>query len=198
MQAAGLPTAESQAKIKKWSEIQADFLGQTGLKRQYGREEIPRIAKSLTKEEKKSIYDYVSAESYIVNEKLRNGKVLTNEETALTMHLDSALAKLPRYKGNLSRSLYFISNDAAEQFISAYEVGTTVTYREYISTTRGETYNPEGQVQIYIEKAKKGRDLAGFNDAEQEVLYERGATFFVDDVVRQKDKCFILLREYDE
>ncbi len=46
MQAAGLPTAESQAKIKKWSEIQSDFLGQTGLKRQYGREEIPKALKN--------------------------------------------------------------------------------------------------------------------------------------------------------
>lgn len=54
MQAAGLPTAESQAKIKKWSEIQADFLGQTGLKRQYGREEIPKIAKETLAKNKEN------------------------------------------------------------------------------------------------------------------------------------------------
>ena len=47
MQAAELPTEESQAKIKKWEEIQADFLSQTGLKRQVARENVPKtVAKS--------------------------------------------------------------------------------------------------------------------------------------------------------
>lgn len=40
MKAAGLDTGESAAKVKHWSEIQADFISQTGLKRQYGREEV--------------------------------------------------------------------------------------------------------------------------------------------------------------
>lgn len=43
MEAAGLSPERANAKLKKWGEIQADFLGQTGLKRQYGREEIPKI-----------------------------------------------------------------------------------------------------------------------------------------------------------
>lgn len=42
MKAAGLGTDESAAKIKYWGEVQADFIGQTGLKRQYGREEVPK------------------------------------------------------------------------------------------------------------------------------------------------------------
>ena len=47
MQAAELPTEESQAKIKKWEEIQADFLSQTGLKRQIARENVPKTEEKV-------------------------------------------------------------------------------------------------------------------------------------------------------
>lgn len=40
MQAAGLDTSESAAKIRSWQERQKDFLKQTGLKRQAEREQI--------------------------------------------------------------------------------------------------------------------------------------------------------------
>ncbi len=40
MEAAGLPTDEASAKISKWQAAQRDFIDQTGLKRQYGREQI--------------------------------------------------------------------------------------------------------------------------------------------------------------
>ncbi|AMJ40372.1 phage minor capsid protein [Anaerotignum propionicum] len=40
MEAAGLPTEEASAKISKWQAAQRDFIDQTGLKRQYNREQI--------------------------------------------------------------------------------------------------------------------------------------------------------------
>ncbi|MEA5057468.1 MAG: phage minor capsid protein [Anaerotignum propionicum] len=40
MEAAGLPTEEASAKISKWQAAQREFIDQTGLKRQYGREQI--------------------------------------------------------------------------------------------------------------------------------------------------------------
>ena len=42
MKAAGLSTDKAESKIKHWNDIQEDFLKQTGLKRQYGREDIPK------------------------------------------------------------------------------------------------------------------------------------------------------------
>lgn len=48
MQAAGLPTDEAQAKIRKWEKIQQDFLKQTGLKRQYARETGVYVAGGTT------------------------------------------------------------------------------------------------------------------------------------------------------
>lgn len=46
MEAAGLSSERAKAKLKKWGEIQSDFLGQTGLKRQYGREEVIKPLKT--------------------------------------------------------------------------------------------------------------------------------------------------------
>lgn len=43
MKAAGLDTAESAAKLKKWQNTQRDFLQQTGLKRQYDRERVKPV-----------------------------------------------------------------------------------------------------------------------------------------------------------
>ena len=40
MKAAGLDTTESAAKLKKWHDVQRDFLRQTGLKQQYDREQV--------------------------------------------------------------------------------------------------------------------------------------------------------------
>lgn len=48
MQAAGLSTDEAQAKIRKWEKIQQDFIRQTGLKRQFAREEGVYVANGVT------------------------------------------------------------------------------------------------------------------------------------------------------
>jgi hypothetical protein len=40
MAAAGMPTDEAKAKVARWQETQRDFIRQTGLKRQYDREQI--------------------------------------------------------------------------------------------------------------------------------------------------------------
>lgn len=45
MKAAGLDTEESAAKISEWQTRQRDFLEQTGLKRQWDREQIGKVAK---------------------------------------------------------------------------------------------------------------------------------------------------------
>lgn len=43
MEAAGQPTDETKAKVAHWQGVQRDFIDQTGLKRQYGREQIGKI-----------------------------------------------------------------------------------------------------------------------------------------------------------
>lgn len=66
MKAAGLSTEKAEAKIKHWNDIQEDFLKQTGLKRQYGREEaynLKNIAKSEKNLEKTTQDDIMKSET---------------------------------------------------------------------------------------------------------------------------------------
>lgn len=46
MEAAGLDTSEASAKIRQWQSAQRDFLDQTGLKRQYSREQVGTLPKN--------------------------------------------------------------------------------------------------------------------------------------------------------
>ena len=146
----------------------------------------------------KAVHDYMSSKSYIINEKLRNGTALTKEEKELTEHLDVALDKMPSYEGNLQRSLIFYSEDDVSDFMKDYKIGNRITYKEYLSTTKGETYNPEGQVQMFIEDAKSGKDISSLNEAENEVLYKRDSSFVVKNVVEHDGVNYILLGEDNE
>lgn len=142
-----------------------------------------------------AIYNYMSAKSYKINEKLRSGVELSKEDRETIKSLDEALKKMPTYSGNLLRSLYFNSTEDVETFMKDYTAGKVVTYKEYISTTKGSIYNPDGQVCIVIKNAKKGRDISTINKKEKEVLYERGLTVAVKEVVKKGDKYYILVVE---
>lgn len=150
---------------------------------------------SLTDDEKYAVNQYISSESYKLNEKLRRGVQLTAEENKLIMNLDSALQKLPKYKGDLSRSLVFDNDEDLNSFVNSYKVGDTIEYREFISTTRGDIYNPAGQVQIYILDSQCGSNLTMFNQEEQEILYSRNSKFFIYDIFIENDYVFIILNE---
>ncbi len=163
---------------------------------------VENIGKSsnivLTDTDVKAVHDYMSAKSYVVNEKLRTGTKLTDSEKEFVDNLDAALDKMPTYEGNLQRSLLFYSDEDIEAFMKRHTVGNTVTYDEYISTTKGETYNPEGQVQIYIQDAKNGKDISALNDGESEILYKRNSAFTIVNVVEQDGTYFILAVEDNE
>lgn len=170
------------------------------LKAQEAENKLENTAESsnITDIEKKAIYDYMSAKSYVVNEKLRTGVLLTEEESEFIANLDAALDKMPTYEGNLHRSLMFYSSEDIKEFMNRHTVGNKVTYDEYISTTKGEIYNPEGQVQIYIQDAKNGKDISALNEGENEILYKRNSSFSIVNVVMQDDKYFILVVEDNE
>lgn len=157
-----------------------------------------RQIKHLTNGEQKAINDYVGFKSYIINEKLRNGTKLDAQGSMLIRKLDSALDKMPTYKGNLVRDLQFRDARQKEQFLSLHKVGSIVEYDAYTSTSKQDGYNPDFEVKIYIQSAEKGRDISSFNQKENEVLYKRNSRFRVQNIVRQQDKIFILMEEYHE
>ena len=150
---------------------------------------------NITKEERKAINDYVSSKSYIINDKLRNGNILSKEYESIKMNLNSALDKIPNYKGTVTRSLEFYDDETLQTFLKSYSVGESISYKEFLSTTRGETYNPDGQVQITIVDAENGKDISLFNFKEKEVLYNTNTSFKVEELITQDDKTFIKLAE---
>ena len=158
----------------------------------------PPIAKNiyrLTDDEKYAINQYISSFAYTINEKLRRNIPLTSEEENIRINLDSALAKMPLYEGNLTRSLLFSNDETVTEFLRTYKVGSIIEYSEFISATYGSIYNPNGQVQIYILNSQNGKDISSFNPQETEVLYQRNSRFQVVTVEKQSGKFYITLEE---
>lgn len=122
---------------------------------------------------------------------LRKSEKLTADEVELIAIIDIALSKMPNYEGNLQRSLFFTDQEAVQNFLKDYVIGQPVIYKEFLSTTKGEIYNPKGQAQIFIQDAKKGKDISKLNGNEQEVLFNRD----VINVVEKDGKYYILLEE---
>lgn len=91
---------------------------------------------TMTDIDKKAILDYMSAKSYILNEKLRTGVTLSDDEQEFMAKLDVALSKMPTYEGNLQRSLFFYSDEDVKLFLEEYKKGNTLKYNEFIRLRR--------------------------------------------------------------
>ena len=150
---------------------------------------------SLTKENKHAINSYVSSSSYFINDILRNGYKLDDEQKEIVKNLDDALNKMHPYEGDLTRSVYFYDAQSFDNFLKEYEVGKTLTIKQYLSTTKGDVYNPEAQVQLKILNSKNGINISAFNNSEDEVLYKRNSKFKVIRIYIENDVTYIELEE---
>lgn len=150
---------------------------------------------SLTKENKHAINSYVSSSSYFINDILRNGYKLDDEQKEIVKNLDDALNKMHPYEGDLTRSVYFYDAQSFDNFLKEYEVGKILTIKQYLSTTKGDVYNPEAQVQLKILNSKNGINISAFNNSEDEVLYKRNSKFKVIRIYIKNDVTYIELEE---
>lgn len=150
---------------------------------------------SLTKENKHAINSYVSSSSYFINDILRNGYKLNDEQKEIVKNLDDALNKMHPYEGDLTRSVYFYDVQSFDNFLKEYEVGKILTIKQYLSTTKGDIYNPEAQVQLKILNSKNGINISAFNNSEDEVLYKRNSKFKVIRIYIENDVTYIELEE---
>ena len=147
----------------------------------------------LTAEEKWALNEYISSESYKINACLREGIPLTEEQREFVKHLDSALEKAPFYNGSLIRSIN-LQGDELRDFLSVHTKGMIVQYDAYTSFGTQKGYGIDDTVRIYIEKSTHGRDIRKWNPQENEVLYQRGATFKILELV-EKDGVYWILAE---
>lgn len=151
---------------------------------------------ALTENERHALNQYMSFESYRLNEKLRNDIPLEGAEKSMMESMDSALDKLNDYQGNVVRVLNITDGEKLDEFLRGHSAGRIVEYKEYISTSSMEGYNPEANVKIYIQSTK-GKDITALNPEECEVLYKRNSKFLVDRVVSRDGKIYILMEEQD-
>lgn len=147
-----------------------------------------------TKEEYGALMNYVSSSSYKINEKLRTGAKLSDQEKEFVHQLDSVLSKTKNYKGEVNRSVSFMYQEDLEKFLLRHHKGFTVSYKEYLSSTTDLVYNDEAQVQIHI-LSKHGKDIRKYNQREQEILFIRDTLFTVKAVENNNDIWYIWLEE---
>ena len=161
-------------------------------------DELERTIKKsneLTKDERRALNRYISSDAYKINEKLRNDSKLTADDERLKRNLDTALEKMQNYSGNLQRSVYFSNTKSRDAFLRNYKKYDTITYKEFLSTTKGDIYNPDADIQIYIENSRRGKDISAYNKGEQEVLYSRNSSFKIKHIVMENGTTYILLEE---
>lgn len=160
---------------------------------------LGKIKEEFTEKDESAIMRYIGAESYKINEQLRKGELLSEDFKNWTNELDKALDKAPNYKGIVTRSLDFKlqGKEALEKFLNEHTVGDIKEYSAYTSATTGETYNPDGVIQIQI-VSKSGRDIRSLNSGEQEILFERKKRFIIIKRIKINNKYYFDMEEVDE
>lgn len=148
----------------------------------------------LNEEEKGAVTWYIGGSPYEVNRKLRDGQLLTDAESTVVNNLDSAISKLPVYKGTVIRDLNFMSLDEFKSFAARYAVGNEITEASFVSATTLTVYQESPQVRMRI-KSKTARDLREFNPDESEVLFPRNTKFRVLSVHRENNTFILEVEE---
>lgn len=132
-------------------------------------------------EEEAALNRYLSFESYSLNEKLRNGTSLSENENEFVKKLDSALDKMPKYNGTVYRSISSRSISDIDEFWNVHKKGYFVRYPAYTSTST-EMYDETMDIQ-YVITGKTGRDIRIYNENEKEILFKRNSRFYITDVI---------------
>lgn len=131
-------------------------------------------------EEEAALTRYLSFESYGLNEKLRNDIALSQNESEFVKKLDSALDKMPQYKGTVYRSISSRNISDIDGFWRIHKTNSTVYYPAYTSTST-EIYDETMDIQ-YVITGKNGKDIRIYNENEKEILFKRGTYFNIVDV----------------
>lgn len=184
------PTRASRDENGEYKEVK--YMNYKEWKDQY----IKKDELGLTLNQKSAIMRYIGSDSYKINEALRNGTNLTQDQKEWVKVLDEALEKIPVYEGQVTRSLSFQlqGKEALEEFLKLYNIGNEIEYPAYTSATIGETYNPSGEVQLTI-ISKTARNITTLNKGEQEVLFERNKKFKIVDRYDTSKIHYILMEE---
>lgn len=151
----------------------------------------------LSDEEQYAINQYISSESYKINEILRNNLKLDSIQENIVKHLDKALNKCKNYNGNIVRVLDITDNKKLKEFIEMNKINEPIMFNEYLSFSNKSNYNSNANVVIYT-VSSKAKDLRIFNPNESEIVYPRNSRFIVENIKKIDDKYYLLWREVNE
>ncbi len=141
----------------------------------------------MTEEELGALLQYKSSESYTLNAALRDGAFLSQSQQKMMEILDQAVKKASVYQGTVYRRMSFdmVGKEAFEAFLREHQPGTLIRYPAFTSTSSEiDGYTLDGELTItLVIKSKNGRNMDGYgNNFEQEVLFPRLSTFYIDRV----------------
>lgn len=148
----------------------------------------------LNDREEAAVLEYISGGSYLINAKLREGIPLELHEEESVRQLDSALEKLPIYRGEVIREVSFDGVADIEAFIKRHALGRIVKYPAFTSASVDSGYSEEPSVILKI-KSFTGRDLRTYNREEGEILFPRNTRFKTLYFTFQDGKVILELEE---
>jgi hypothetical protein len=148
----------------------------------------------LSNDEQYAINQYISSESYKINELLRNNLKLGDIQENIVKNLDKALDKCENYNGNIVRVLDITDKKELERFIHMNVLNKPIMFNEYLSFSSKSKYNENANVVIYT-VSNKAKDLRNFNPDESEILYPRNSRFIVENIKKIDGKYYLLWRE---
>ena len=103
----------------------------------------------LSNDEQYAINQYISSESYKINETLRNNIKLTDEQKRMRDNLDSVLNKCNNYNGNIVRVLEIKDKELLKDFLKKNKIGKIENWKEYLSFSDKESYNLNANIKIF-------------------------------------------------
>ena len=148
----------------------------------------------LSNDEQYAINQYISSESYKINELLRNNLKLDDIQENIVKQLDKALDKCRNYSGNIVRVLDITDKKELKKFIHMNKLNKPIMFNEYLSFSSRNDYNKNANVIIYT-ASNKPKDLRNFNPNESEILYPRNSKFVVEKTKKVDGKYYLLWRE---
>lgn len=152
----------------------------------------------LTYEEQRAILEYKSSWSYVLNQKVRLGIELSKNEKNLINLVDSALKKIPTFKGTVYRNIGFYTEAEFNKFISSHPKGELVTYSHFTSTSKlFDAYTVDCKYKVHcVIDSKNGHDVENIGIKEEhEVLFSLGTSFEVVDVNVNGNDINVILKE---
>lgn len=148
---------------------------------------------SLSNDEEWALNSYISSESYKINDKLRRGAALTEQDRRLIVNLDRALDKMPEKQGMLYRSVSSFGIDDVDAYVKSHVIGIPKRFEAYTSASLM-VYDASMDIQYVIE-SKHGKDITKWNPGEKEILFKRD-TWFIP--TRIEGNTIYMKEVYDE